>query len=154
MFTDADGAVSAHEITRLIQAARARQALGLPHQAWFASRIKMLGRKVHRLLHRHLFGRVYATLVSELLYVPVYDTQCGCKLVPRASFEEVSAQLTLTGFAFDVDLMMALLHAGVPIAEFPVDWSEIPGGKIHLFRDSFRMFRDVLQLRGKWKPLA
>jgi dolichyl-phosphate beta-glucosyltransferase len=150
-FADADGAVSASEIARLVTAIRSARRELAPH-AWFASRVKMLGRNVHRLFHRHLVGRVYATLVSELLHVPVYDTQCGCKVVPRNVFESVQDRLTLMGFAFDVDLMMALRHAGCDIIEFPVDWSEIPGGKIHLFRDSWRMFRDVYLLRRKWHP--
>lgn len=152
MFADADGAVSATEVARLIQVARTADTAHHRH-AWFASRVKMLGRTVHRLFHRHLFGRVYATLVSELLHVPVYDSQCGCKMVPREVFESIHDQLTLTGFAFDVDLMMALLHADCKITEVPVDWSEIPGGKIHLFRDAWRMFRDVYQLRRKWHPV-
>lgn len=150
IFADADGAVSANEIARLIFHIRSTPQ-PIPH-AWFASRVKMLGRKVHRLFHRHLVGRVYATLVSELLHVPVYDTQCGCKAVPREVFESIKDQLTLTGFAFDVDLMMALRHAGCEVIEFPVDWMEIPGGKIHLFRDSWRMFRDVYLLRKRWHP--
>ncbi len=154
MFADADGAVPAREIARLIRSARAESSLGLHNHAWFASRIKMLGRNVRRLLHRHLVGRVYATLVSELLHVPVYDSQCGCKLVPRSAFEQISPMLTTSGFAFDVDLMMALVHTQVPIVEFPVDWTEIPGGKIHLFRDSFRMFRDVWRLRSKWSSIV
>lgn len=148
MFADADGAVPAQEIARLITTIR---SANVPRHAWFASRIKMLGRTVQRLFHRHLFGRVYATLVSELLHVPIYDSQCGCKVVPRIVFEEIQEKLTLTGFAFDVDLLMALLSVHCDITEFPVDWSEIPGGKIHLFRDSWRMFRDVARLRLKWQ---
>lgn len=148
MFVDADGSVSAKEVARLIKLAREEKKL---KRAYFASRVKMLGRFVERLLRRHLMGRIYATLVSELLHVPVYDSQCGCKLVPRECFENVREQLSFMGFSFDVDLLMALREGGCEVVEVPVDWKEIPGGTIHLIRDSWRMFCDVMRLRKRWR---
>lgn len=148
MFVDADGSVSAKEVARLIKLARQEKEY---NRAYFASRVKMLGRLVERLLRRHLMGRIYATLVSELLHVPVYDSQCGCKLVPRVCFENVREQLSFMGFSFDVDLLMALREDGCEVVEVPVDWKEIPGGTIHLIRDSWRMFCDVMRLRKRWR---
>jgi dolichyl-phosphate beta-glucosyltransferase len=141
-FVDADGACPVAEVVRLVGMTNAKSAL-------FASRIKMLGRRVDRLLKRHLLGRVYATLVSELLDVPVYDSQCGLKLVPRAAFECISDRLEVTGFAFDVELMVALLDTGCAIHEVPIDWHEVPGGKVDLLRDSWRMARDVWHIRAR-----
>jgi dolichyl-phosphate beta-glucosyltransferase len=146
-FVDADGACSAKEVARLIKMANGRTAI-------FASRVKMLGRQVDRLFKRHLLGRVYATLVSELLSVPVYDSQCGLKIVPRTAFEAVASRLQITGFAFDVELMIALLDTGCQIHEVPIDWHEVEGGKVSLIRDSWRMARDVWQIRARrscWK---
>jgi hypothetical protein len=108
----------------------------------------MLGRNVDRLFKRHLLGRVFATLVSELLDIPVYDSQCGLKIVPRRAYESVAAKLQIKDFAFDVELMVALLDTGCQIEEVPIDWSEVPGGKVKLFRDSWRMARDVLRIRS------
>ncbi len=144
-FVDADGSCSASEVARLIRITRS----GLTSPcAIFASRVKMLGRKVDRLFKRHLLGRVFATLVSELLDIPVYDSQCGLKIVPRRAYESVAAKLQIKGFAFDVELMVALLDTGCRIEEVPIDWSEVPGGKVQLFRDSWRMARDVLKIRS------
>lgn len=145
-FVDADGACPAREVARMIEMARSAEHEG---RALFASRIKMLGRRVERLLKRHLLGRVYATLVSELLSIPVYDSQCGLKLVPRAAYERVVGGLSVRGFAFDVELMVALLDAGIAIEEVPIDWHEIPGGKVSLLRDSVRMTQDVWSIRQR-----
>ena len=156
MFADADGSCSAAEILRLINHALSRNQ---PNKAWFASRIKMLGRRVDRLLSRHLVGRVYATLVSNLLNVEVYDSQCGLKLVPRGTWEAIRPMLETTGFAFDAELLVALLDTGVAVEEFPIDWHETPGGKVHVMRDSVRMAKELLRMRERrqsstWKKLA
>jgi glycosyltransferase involved in cell wall biosynthesis len=144
-FVDADGSCSASEVARLIR--MTQSGLTSPC-AIFASRVKMLGRNVDRLFKRHLLGRVFATLVSELLDIPVYDSQCGLKIVPRRAYESVAAKLQIKDFAFDVELMVALLDTGCQIEEVPIDWSEVPGGKVKLFRDSWRMARDVLKIRS------
>lgn len=145
-FVDADGSAPAREVKRLF-AMRGKGAL-------FGSRMKMLGRTIHRKWHRHLLGRVFATIVSELLEIPVYDSQCGLKLVPRSTFERVQTKLELRGFSFDVELLCALLDTGCKVTEVPIDWHEMPGGKVHLVRDSWRMFRDVMDVRERRKTWA
>jgi glycosyltransferase involved in cell wall biosynthesis len=145
-FVDADGSCSAIEVKRLIELARtAHEDVG----ALFASRVKILGRHVDRRLHRHLIGRVYATLVSEGLDIPVYDSQCGLKLVRRRAFERIESVLKLHGFAFDIELLAALMDSGAKVEEVPIDWHETAGSKLHLVRDSVRMFRDVLSVRSR-----
>lgn len=140
-FVDADGSCSAKEVKRLL-AMRSQGAL-------IASRIKMLGRSIRRHWHRHLVGRIFATLVGEFLHIDVYDSQCGLKLIPRSAYDHAAPRLTLHRFAFDVDLLTALLDTGCPVIEVPIDWHETPGGKVHLFRDSLQMFRDVLTVKKK-----
>lgn len=155
-FVDADGSCPAREVQRIIE---------LSHTApddvggLFASRVKILGRSIDRQLHRHLIGRVYATLVSECLDIPVYDSQCGLKLVRHRDFERVESVLEIKDFGFDVELLAALHDSGVKIEEVPIDWHETPGSKLRLMRDSIRMFRDVLSVRRRrlseeWKTIC
>lgn len=146
-FVDADGSCSAAETARLIEQARSDPSASPP--ALFASRVKMLGRDVERQFKRHLLGRVYATLVSELLAIPVYDSQCGLKLVTRPAYQAIQPKLTIHGFAFDVDLMAMLVDSGTAVQEVPINWHEEPGGKVHLLRDSWRMARDVWAIKQK-----
>lgn len=133
-FVDADGAIAPREVRRF-----AELAFAAPGQAYFASRIKMLGRKVDRKFTRHIIGRVFATLVSLRLKVPVYDTQCGLKILPSAAFPQ-GVHFEENGFAFDLELMMVLLDEGFSIEEVPIDWSDVPGSKVHLVRDPIRMY--------------
>ncbi|MBL9116051.1 MAG: glycosyltransferase [Verrucomicrobiaceae bacterium] len=145
-FVDADGSCNAKETARLIQvAAGSSPEVG----GVFASRVKMLGRSVERQLKRHLIGRVYATIVSELLDIDVYDSQCGLKLVRRRVFEQIQPRLFIERFAFDVDLLVNLVDAGHSVVEVPIDWNEVAGGKVSLVRDSWRMFQDVLKIKRR-----
>jgi dolichyl-phosphate beta-glucosyltransferase len=146
-FADADGAVSAAEILRAEVFFRLPEAA--PADALFASRVKMLGRTVERSLKRHLSGRVFATLVSIVGRVPAYDTQCGLKILRHSAFEKIRPRQQSLGFAFDVELCLLLRKFGCPIIEFPVDWTDIPGSKVSLLRDSARMAREVFKIRHR-----
>jgi len=146
-FADADGAVSAAEILRAEVFFRSPEAATA--DALFASRVKMLGRTVDRSLKRHLSGRVFATLVSIVGRVPAYDTQCGLKILRRSAFEKIRSHQQSVGFAFDVELCLLLRKFGCPIIEFPVDWTDIPGSKVSLLRDSTRMACEVFKIRHR-----
>jgi dolichyl-phosphate beta-glucosyltransferase len=141
-FGDADGAVSASEITRLLGIFR-QSSSGL----LVGSRVRMLGRKVHRQALRHYTGRIYATLASLLLDLPSYDTQCGCKWIRRPVWEDVAGDLVIDRFAFDAELIVRVCRKGHRVVEQPVDWEEKTGSRVRLFRDSWNMGRDLWELR-------
>ena len=97
-FVDADGSCDAQSVKLLIDTARRQSA----PCALFGSRVKMLGNQIERTWKRHLIGRFFAILVGSLLGIPVYDSQCGLKILHRSSYESVRLKLKLEGFAFDV----------------------------------------------------
>jgi dolichyl-phosphate beta-glucosyltransferase len=47
----------------------------------FGSRISKLDNTIHRSPFRHYSGRMVATVISNILDIAVYDTQCGCKIL-------------------------------------------------------------------------
>lgn len=145
-FLDADGAVPAYEVLRILE-----RIERCPHleSSLFASRVQMRGRTVERSLKRHLMGRVFATLVGSLIDPKIYDSQCGFKIIPVSAYHKVKALLHEKRFAFDVELLAALNHAGCPVEEVPVDWFDIPGSKVSLIRDSLRMFFAVRSIRSR-----
>lgn len=145
-FVDADGAVPAREVVRLM-----RQAVdsGDPGLCVMAARVKMLGREVRRHLHRHLIGRVFATLVHLLTGTGAYDTQCGFKIVPREVFARISPLLEETRYCFDVELICRLEGVGARIIEVPIDWIDRPGSKVRLGRDSIDMALALLRIRRR-----
>jgi glycosyltransferase involved in cell wall biosynthesis len=143
-FVDADGAVGPSEIMRAEQYFR-----GVSADALFGSRVKMLGRSISRSRARHYSGRIFATLVSTLLAVPAYDTQCGLKIITFRAYQKIRNSFKSCGFAFDVELLIRLIDASCLVEEFPIDWHDVQGSKVSLFRDSFLMAREVFKIRGR-----
>jgi dolichyl-phosphate beta-glucosyltransferase len=155
-FVDADGACSATETVRLIKLARIQDR---PKHALVASRVRMLGHRVQRYWHREVISRIHATLVYTILRIPVHDSQCGLKLVPRSVYEHLAPHLKVDDFGFDIELIASLVDSGCAVEEVPVDWHEVSGGKLRLFRDAWKMFCDILSVRqrrttAEWQNLT
>ncbi len=143
-FVDADGAVSAAEFRRALMHMR-NDAPDV--DVLIGSRIKMAGHAVERRLIRHLGGRVFATLVSLISGLIIYDTQCGLKILRREVYEAISPHMHTTGFAFDVELLMLAAKLGFMIGEFPIDWQDIPGGRVSLLKHSLPMLAEVMRAK-------
>ncbi|MCC6541538.1 MAG: glycosyltransferase family 2 protein [Flavobacteriales bacterium] len=104
------------------------------------SRIQLLGSTdIRRSIARHYMGRVFATMVSMQLDVPVYDTQCGAKLIRADRVQELFTEPFLTRWLFDVELLwrcMAItgrVRLGEQVKEVPLTtWHEVRGSKVKL----------------------
>jgi glycosyltransferase involved in cell wall biosynthesis len=151
-FVDADGAVPVREVIRLLTFA----SIVAPPTAIFGSRVRMLGRRVERSALRHWSGRFFAFLVALTVSSRVYDSQCGVKFLPAAALRHIAPWLREVGFCFDVEILAALETAGVRIEEVPIDWTDTPGSKVRLLRDTFRMALALLRIshrRRSWMSL-
>ena len=72
--------------------------------AVFGSRILRLGASIQRSVVRHYIGRVFATVASNILNIPVYDTQCGAKLFCIEHAEVLFSEHFISRWFFDVEL--------------------------------------------------
>ena len=147
-FADADGAVPAEEITRLLSL-----MAGAPGEAHYAVRTGEAGTKVVRSLHRRLAGAVFRWLVRRMFQFPLPDTQCGFKIIPAVAFAAIRPALEETRFTFDVELTWHLLRYGVAIEAIPINWTESPGSRLGA-GSAWAMFRSLRNLRrrlGDWR---
>ena len=97
--------------------------------------------------YRHLTGRVFNTLIRLLVLPGLQDTQCGFKSIRAAVARDIFPYQTLTGWAFDVELLYIARRRGYMIVEIPIQWYFNADSKINVFRDSLRMFLDLLLIR-------
>jgi len=105
-------------------------------------------RRVQRHPLRHLIGRLYLTYVSCLTGLTVYDTQCGFKLLSGGRARELFSRLGCRGFAFDAELILRALAAGMSIREVPVAWQEQGRSRVRP-TSAARMFVDILAMRAR-----
>jgi dolichyl-phosphate beta-glucosyltransferase len=84
-----------------------------PEVHWvLGSRWRGLGHRIERNAARHYVSRVFATVVSAMLELPIYDSQCGAKVF-RA--DDQLRRVLETPFAsrwvFDVEMLARLVQA-------------------------------------------
>jgi len=117
------------------------------------SRIKRLGVKIERLPLRHYFGRIFATFASLVLTLPVYDTQCGAKIIKSKLAREIFEKPFLSKWLFDIELI-ARASAIRPVEifiEVPLkQWIEKGETKIKLI-DIFKFPVDLLRINSYYK---
>lgn len=148
-YWDADLATPLEEINHLLNYSHGQIKLLM------CSRLKRLGATIDRHLHRHIFGRIMATLISNVLRLPVYDTQCGAKLIRQEEIESVFSEKFVGKWLFDVEII-ARMQKKYPkdiiqtcIHEVPVrKWIDVPGSKLK-FKDM--LFSLVELARIYWK---
>jgi glycosyltransferase involved in cell wall biosynthesis len=136
-FWDADLATPLSAIPQFMDLAENRTDL----EIIMGSRVKLLGRNIERRSGRHYLGRIFATVVSMILGLAVYDTQCGAKLFRTSpSINALFQEPFQSRWIFDVEILARLVQARrgkqLPqpeqvIYEFPLwEWRDVPGSKL------------------------
>lgn len=154
-FFDADLATPLAAIADLTDALDHRPALDLV----MGSRIQYLGVDIQRKAYRHYAGRVIATLISTILKLPVYDTQCGAKLFRRQAVVVLFEDPFISPWLFDVELLARLIRQHgrsevlAHVAERPLrQWIEKSDSRIRptyyikLWFELYRIYRTYRSL--------
>jgi dolichyl-phosphate beta-glucosyltransferase len=143
LLADADGATPIAELERL------EQSLEHGHDVAVGSRAVPRDADVHvqRRWYRHVMGRTFHWLVETLAVKGVRDTQCGFKLFRGAVAHDLFSRMRMSGFSFDVEVLLMAQRRGYRIAEVPINWIHQPGSKVDVVRDSVRMAADLFAIR-------
>ena len=149
-YWDADLATPLDEIPRFTSLLAAR-----PHvELVMGARVQLLGRRVRRSPVRHYLGRVFATAVSQVLHLPVYDTQCGAKLLRnRPELAVLFEAPFCVNWTFDVELLARFLAAGRgagALYELPLEcWEDVAGSRVRA-TDFFVAFVEVARIWSRY----
>jgi len=152
-YTDADLSTPAQEILSFTQkASEQNQTI----QMFLASRIRLLGTDIDRTLPRHILGRIFATFASITLDLPVYDTQCGLKLLKNTEqIRNILIEPFRTRWVFDVEIIGRLLT--LPDSklrlninhfyEIPIkQWKDVGGSTLKIM-GMLKAFIDLMSLK-------
>ncbi|MCG2420318.1 glycosyltransferase [Aequorivita sp. F47161] len=132
-YLDADLSVPLEEITAFLNILQKNKNI----KFLMGARLARLGANIKRKKRRHYLGRIFATFVSSLLNEPVYDTQCGIKLIHKSVVFELFKEEFVSKWLFDVELLFrwkAYFPNNVNmIYEHPLStWTDIPGSKLKI----------------------
>lgn len=140
-FVDADMATRPEEFHRLIGSINnacgaiasryVRGAQVYPKQNW----------------QRIFVSRLFNMLVRSLLFLPYRDTQCGAKIFKRSAIERGFSKITMSRWAFDVDLLYNIRQKGFRITEIPTVWSDKADSKINFITAGPWMALGIIRLR-------
>jgi glycosyltransferase involved in cell wall biosynthesis len=155
-FWDADLATPLEMISELAAVLAGRPELAMV----FGARVKLLGRHVERRAIRHYLGRMFATVVSLALRLPIYDTQCGAKIFRVTPETNVLfAEPFCSRWVFDVEIiarfirqrrydMRSVQHS---IYEFPLpEWRDVAGSRVRP-GDFLKAFFDVVKIYSRYR---
>ena len=145
-FADADGAVGANEVVRVLTLIA--NDPNADESLYAASRIENSETDVQRRAIRNIGGLTFRWLRKRLFSFPIEDTQCGFKIIPSSFFHTQKDKLTEPGFAFDIELLYRAQQADLKIHEVPVTWTDKKGGHMTFF-NSAGLFKDLLRLKGR-----
>ncbi len=95
---------------------------------------------------REMMGRMFNLLVRKLFGLPFRDTQCGFKVFQREAARDIFSRVTVSGFAFDVEVLLLARRLDYRVCEVPVRWAHMPDSKVRLVRDSLGMLGEVARL--------
>ena len=96
---------------------------------------------------RKLMSKVYIRILGIIGGFKLSDSQCGCKAFKNDASRAIFSLCKVDGFAFDFECIMWAQKLGYKIAEMPVKIINHRESTVHIFRDSFRMLKDLLRIR-------
>jgi dolichyl-phosphate beta-glucosyltransferase len=105
-YLDADLAIPLEEFKRLFDITIANPN----YQFTFLSKIPRKNAEVKQPFKRFFIGRVLAFMNKLSLRLPIYDTQCGCKLMTREIAEQTFISPFISSWLFDIEIFWRILN--------------------------------------------
>jgi dolichyl-phosphate beta-glucosyltransferase len=144
LFMDADNSTHITEVEKLLKIAvkdKTPVVIGSRYQDAESIKIKQPW-------YRVWISRMGNRLIRHTVLPGVLDTQCGFKLFSKKAAKEIAPQLTMTGFSFDMELLVIAKQLGLEIREVPVNWYDTPGKtRVRPLKSSLATLRDLIKIR-------
>ena len=95
---------------------------------------------------RHALGRIFNWLVQLVALPGIRDTQCGYKLFSAEAATTLFPRTRVTGFAFDVEVLVIARQAGFEVREVGIVWNCRAESRVTLIRGA-AAFASILWIR-------
>jgi dolichyl-phosphate beta-glucosyltransferase len=141
LFSDADLSTPIEELEKFSKYTRGYDII-------IGSR-KMKGSKilVQQPWYRRIPGQAFPLIVNLLGISKLKDTQCGFKLFKKETAIELFKKRTIDRFSFDAEIMYIAEKNKYKIKELPVVWENSLDSKLNAISDSYKMFKELIQIK-------
>ncbi|MFW6244765.1 MAG: glycosyltransferase [Fibrobacterota bacterium] len=120
------------------------------------SRFRHMGAQIIRNEMRHYLGRVFSTFASLILKLPVYDTQCGAKLLRAQEAARLFEEPFISRWLFDVEILARVINLKgyeatmMEVREMPLQkWIEKGDSRLS-FKSILRVPFELMKIRRKY----
>lgn len=141
-FSDADLSTPIYEIEKLLEKLKSGADICIGSRAIDPSLIKK-----HQPFYREFMGKMFNKFVQLMVLKGIEDTQCGFKGFTDRAAELVFSKSKIDGFSFDVEVLFLAQKAGLRIEQVPVEWYNDRRTKVNPFKDSVKMFLELLKIK-------
>ena len=142
LFTDADMSSPIEESEKLLTALAAGYDVAFGSRALDRTLIAVRQSRM-----REVAGIIFNGFVRLFTGLRFHDTQCGFKAFLRERSRIVFEQQRIERFGFDPEILFLAQRHGLRAAEVAVRRPDDPATKVHVVRDSVRMFGDLIYIR-------
>jgi len=142
-FVDSDMATIPEEYYKLVQ--NIKNYHGIIASRYIKGAIVNPKQSTKRIIASRMFNFVLRTM----FLINYRDTQCGAKIFRRQIIEKILPDLSITKWAFDVDLLYQIKKNKFKIKEYPTIWSDQDYSKVNFSKDGSKMILSITQLRIK-----
>ncbi|WP_316846892.1 glycosyltransferase [Pedobacter psychrodurus] len=153
-YLDSDLSTPLAEVSRLLSIIK-EQNLSMV----FGSRVATFGTNIKRHFLRHYTARIFATLVSLTLRIPIYDTQCGVKIFTSELSSAIFKHPFIDRWLFDIEIFARIKKIYDNelikyVREIPLDhWLEISGTKLK-FIDAIRIPVSLIKINIEYRKVS
>ncbi|MGB1971140.1 MAG: glycosyltransferase [Flavobacteriaceae bacterium] len=123
----------------------------------FGSRIMKTDNQIERKWYRFIIGRFIASIISKMLGIPVYDTQCGCKIIDSSLVKSTFTAHFTSRWLFDVEIFFRLINVMgkeqmlASIKEVPLEkWIDTDDSRVE-FSYMFNLWLDLTAIYKRYK---
>ncbi len=142
VFLDADLAYGPPEILAIVEQVEAGWDVVVGDRRHVATRTLVQAGRL-----REIGGRFVNAATQMLLLGQYQDTQCGVKGFRGDVAVMIFAKARVDGFAFDIEVLHLVERYRLTLTEIPVSVTNSARSTVHIFRDTYRLLRDLLRVR-------
>jgi dolichyl-phosphate beta-glucosyltransferase len=102
--------------------------------------------KIKRPFHRALLSLLFSKTFRVLFRMPIYDPQCGIKLFRSSILPTLFKDTTISGFAFDTDMIVTAYSLSMRVKEVPVEWVHGKSSTVNVLSEIRSMGLDLLSI--------